>query len=57
MLETFVVGGINSLWYKIRNHSEITCKTNMANNKVVLKAVGFVVIFLFEYTIIRILLI
>lgn len=29
----------------------------MANKKVVLKAVGFVVVFLFEYTIIRILLI
>lgn len=57
MSETCVVGGINSLPYKIRNHSEITCKTNMVNNKVVLKAIGFVVIFLFEYTIISILLI
>lgn len=38
MSETCIVGGINSLLYKIRNHSEITCKTNMVNNKVVLKA-------------------
>lgn len=57
MSETCVVGGINSLLYKIRNHSEITCKTNMVNNKVDLKAIGFMVIFLLEYTIISILLI
>lgn len=57
MSETCVVGGINSPLYKIRKHSEITCKTNMVNNTVVLKAIEFVVIFLFEYTIISILLI
>lgn len=33
MSETCVVGGINSLLYKIRNHSEITCKINTVNNK------------------------
>lgn len=55
--ETCIVGGINSLLYKIRNHSEITCKTNMVNNKVVSKAIWFVVTFLFKYTIISILLI
>ena len=55
--EPCVVGGINSLLYKNRNHSDITSKTNMVNNKVVLKTTGFVVIFLFEYTMISILLI
>lgn len=39
MSETCIVGGINSLLYKIRNHSEITCKTNIVNNNVVLKAI------------------
>lgn len=57
MSETCVGGGINSLLYKIRNHSEITCKTNTVNTQVVLKAIGFVVIFLFEYTLISSLLI
>lgn len=57
MSEICVVGGINSLLYKIRNYSEITCKTNMVNSKVVLRAIGFEAIFLFEYAIISILLI
>lgn len=47
MSETCAVGGINSTLFKIRKHSEITCKTNMVNNKVVLKAIEFAVIFLF----------